>query len=235
MGVIMAYRIIKTMIHGLDEAIGGGFTRPGLVYIVGHPGTGKTTLAVHYAYNRAIYHEEKTKYFLLTEPRSLFLDRIRLLKFERLEEFIEKYLSLETALPLASYDEVLKTTERILEDISSGDYQNLVIDSLSSLVRSLSPSDVASVLNMLFNAIAERDLTTIIIGEIPLFTEIQLPGVEEFMADVVIRLDYVDRGGEGLVIRLTPIKMRLGAIDRKYYEAAIDVDGFKVLGALTVK
>ncbi len=231
----MVYRIIETLIQGLDEAIGGGFTRPGLIYIVGHPGTGKTTLAVHYAYNRAIHFGEKTKYFLLTEPLSLFIDRIRLLKFERLDEFLEKYLSIEGALPLGGYEDIIKAAEHVLEDIASGGYQNLVIDSLSSLIRGLNPGEVAGVLNMLFNAISERDLTTIIIGEIPMFTEIQLPGVEEFMADVVIRLDYVDKRGEGLVIRLTPIKMRLGAIDRKYYEAAIDVDGFKIIGPLIQK
>jgi len=228
----MPYRIIQTGIPGLDKAIGGGFTRPGLVYIVGHPGTGKTIMCIHYAYNRAIKHGEKTKYLTLSEPKDLLIQRIKLLKFDKLDEFLNEYLSLEEAMPLAEYRVIISVIEHILEDISKGEYANLIIDSLSSLVRGLSPQEVANILQMIFKEITGKDITTIIVGEIPLFAEIKLPGVEEFMADVVIRLDYIDIHGERLAVRMTPIKMRIGAIDRKYYEVAVDERGFNVVGEL---
>ncbi len=232
----MEYKRIQTYIKGLDEAIGGGFTRPGLIYVVGHPGTGKTTLSIQFAYNRAMYDKEKTKYFLLTEPKKLFLDRLKMFKFEHMDEFIGKYLDVEEALPLSEYDIVIKAAERVIEDIASGEYKNLIVDSISSLMRGLKPQEVTSILSMLFKEVVLRDMTTIIIGEIPLFSEIQLPSVEEFIADVVIRLDYVDKHGEGLVVRLTPIKSRIGPIDRKYYEVQISPEeGFIIVGSLSIR
>ncbi len=228
----MPYRIIPTDIPGLDKAIGGGFTRPGLVYIVGHPGTGKTMLCVHYAYNRAIKYGEKTKYLTLSEPKELLVQRIKLLKFERLDEFLDKYLSIDEAMPLAEYRVIINVIERVLEDISKGEYANLVIDSLSSLVRGLAPNEVANILQMIFKEITNRDITTLMVGEIPLFATVQLPGVEEFIADIVIRLDYIDIHGERLAVRMTPIKMRIGALDRKYYEVAVDEKGFSVVGTI---
>ncbi len=229
----MEYRIVKTHIEGLDEIIGGGFTRPGLVYIVGHPGTGKTMLALNYAYNRAIHYGEKTKYLTLSEPKDLLISRLRRLKFERIDEFIEKYLSIDEALPLSEYSVVVSVVTNVLEDLASGEFSNLVIDSISSLIRGLEPREIQSTLAMLFKEVVGKDMTTIIIGEIPLFGEIKLSGIEEFIADIVIRLDYVDRDGERLAVRLTPIKMRIGAIDRKYTELAIDDYGVHIIGKLS--
>jgi circadian clock protein KaiC len=61
-----------TGIVGLDEILAGGFTRGSLFLIEGMPGTGKTTIALHFLMDGARANE-RCLYVTLSETRDEML------------------------------------------------------------------------------------------------------------------------------------------------------------------
>ncbi len=236
------YDVVPTYIEALDNILGGGFIRPGLVYIIGNPGTGKTLLAFQYLYNRASRENERGLYLQFSEPRSLMLARLSRFRcfseFDNIVGLSEKELDegkkiiVYEASPLYEKDMVSDLINYVIDSVEEGLYKNVVIDSITAITLHIDPREARSLLTMLFRRVAEYDVTVVLIGEKPLFAKTVSPVVEEFVSDIVLYLDYIRVIGYGsrLAIRLTPIKMRVAPHERRFFEISISMDkGFIIM------
>ncbi len=221
--------IVRTYIKGLDEALGGGFPRPGIVFIVGHPGTGKTILSAQYLANRALRDEEKGFYILISQPlKTLELELLNL-KIGFDEAVNKGLIEILEFLPLIESESVKTLIEDVILRIEQGNYTNIVIDSVTALVSFFSPSEVRALLSYILKYMVEKSMTCILIGELPLIGQAYAPAVEEFLADMLIKMEFKEKENR-LVIRFTPIKSRNTLITRRYYEAVIASEGFMLIG-----
>jgi len=78
---------VASGIDGLDELVGGGFPRGGLIVLAGNPGTGKTIFSAQFLYRGAVDQGERGVYVGFAEDKEQFYRNMRALglDFERLE------------------------------------------------------------------------------------------------------------------------------------------------------
>ena len=129
---------ISTGIRELDIMFNGGFIKGSLVLLCGPPGSGKTTMALQFAFSAE--ENEKVLYITLTEPKEklttyakgyTFYDddkiasgQIVFVDFDSIKELIEK-----SAIGF-TYDAFLSLIKSFIE---KGNVKRLIIDSTSSL------------------------------------------------------------------------------------------------------
>jgi len=223
--------LVKTYVHGLDDAIGGGLPRPGLTLIVGYPGAGKTTLSAQILVNRALRDGERGAYFSAVEPIKLLNSQLSLFEFGFKDAVEKGLIDIKEAIAVSG-KEVIEVISEQLGDLASQNYRNVVVDSISALMTFTSAEHARALLSILSRYASEHDIMLIIIGELPLFfSSRSILGFEEFVADVVIKLDFVERGYR-LVNRMSIIKNRFTEHSRAMYEVAITKRGFEVIGLM---
>ncbi|RLE51983.1 MAG: hypothetical protein DRJ26_05185 [Candidatus Methanomethylicota archaeon] len=223
--------IIKSYVHGLDDALGGGLPRPGVTLIVGHPGTGKTTLSAQILSNRALRDNERGVYFSIVEPARLLVSQLSLFDFGFKDAIDKKLIDIKESIAMSGKEIVEIIIEQI-GDLASQNYRNVVVDSISALLTLASPEHARTLLSLFSKYTSEHDVMLIIIGEMPLFSHSKSTlGFEEFIADVVVKLDFVEKGHR-LVSRMSVIKNRFAEHSKAMYEVAITKRGFEVIGLM---
>ena len=229
---------IPTGVKGFDEIIEGGLPRPGITYIIGHPGTGKTTLALQILYNRAL-QGEKGMYVSLTEKKESVIMRYKNFPaFQKLEEFIkEKKLMLFEAIPTygLSKDMVISLIDDAFNIAQENGVKNVIFDTVTSLTMYLKRDEVRTILSYINDKIYSQKIMGIMIAELPLYSEVVNPPNEEFMCDVLIVMDYVwiYAGAPKLDVRLIPVKSRVSRVDRRSYIAVISPEtGIEIIGTI---
>ncbi|RLE94377.1 MAG: hypothetical protein DRN04_03710 [Thermoprotei archaeon] len=224
----MHVELIKTYIPGLDEVLGGGLPRPGVVYLVGHTGTGKTTLCAQILYERAKKHSEKGLYICTSEHPSLLISRLKSMgiDFEKLVE--NNLIEVAYGTPISEENIVATLLEEVLAKVETGEFSNIALDSITSLVNFIPVVKVRGILGSLYKHIIDKKLLGILVGEISLTGKSPTVGVEEFMCDTIIKLEQYERA-EGYTLRLTVLKNRVAGHSRAYYEISITDKGFEVL------
>lgn len=130
----------KTGVPGLDEVLCGGFIAQQLYLVDGHPGAGKTTLALQYL-REGIRNGEKCTYVTLSETKRELeagahshgwdLDGIDIIELIPSEAELRGDEQL-TMLPAAEV-ELGETTRKVLEAVERSGPSRLVFDSLSEL------------------------------------------------------------------------------------------------------
>jgi len=224
----MHVELVKTYIPGFDEILGGGLPRPGVVYLVGHAGTGKTTLCAQILYKRAKNHGEKGLYICTSEHPSLLISRLKSVGIEFDNLVKNNLIEVAYAIPVSEGDTVSTLLEEVLSKVETGDISNVVLDSITSLINFLPVTKVRSILGLLYKHIVDKRLLGILVGEISLTGNSLTAGVEEFMCDTIIKLEQYERT-EGYTLRLVVLKNRVAGHSRAYYEISITDKGFEVL------
>jgi circadian clock protein KaiC len=228
---------VKTGIPDLEEKIlnGHGLPRPGTLYILGHPGVGKTTIAIRYVTYRASLGENSI-YLSLLEDKESLVKRFKNFNFGNdFEKYVDEgKIIFAESKPIYGFtaQTIRNLFLKVADMIKSKDIKNLVIDSVTALTLYLEQKDVRTLITQIYDITTKYDLTTIMIGELPLFSTVTLTATEEFIADIVILIDYiwVIVGAPRLAIRLVPIKSRLTDISRKPYEIGIDSEyGIRII------
>ncbi|MEM2025464.1 MAG: ATPase domain-containing protein [Desulfurococcaceae archaeon] len=223
--------LINTRVPGLDAALGGGVPRPGMTLITGYPGTGKTTLSAQILANRAVQDGEKGAYFSAVEPSKLLMAQLSLFDFAFTKAVDEGLISIKEAVTTTD-DESVEIIGEQLESLSSQECRNIVFDSISALLTFTSAKHARALLSLLSRYSSEHEVALIVIGELPLFSTSNMSlGFEEFVSDVVIKLDFVERGHR-LTSRMSVIKNRFAENSRAIYEVAVTRRGFEVLGPI---
>ncbi len=229
---------VPTGIKGFDDIVEGGLPRPGITYIIGHPGVGKTTLALQILYNRAL-QGEKGMYVSLTEKKESVITRYKdFPAFNRLEEFLQKkQLMFFEAIPTYGLgkDMVISLIDDAFNIAQENSVKNIIFDTVTSLTMYLRRDEVRTILSYINDKIYSSKTMGIMIAELPLYSEIINPPNEEFLCDVLIVMDYVwiYAGAPKLDVRLIPVKSRVGRVDRRSYIAVISPEtGVEIIGTI---
>lgn len=220
----------KAGIDGLDKMLRGGFFHGDAILVAGSPGTGKTTLGLHFT-AAGVDAGEPTVYVTFEYlPQQIYRDAAA--KGWDLKGW---EAAGKVRLICTTPDMVLATTGAeagILEDaIRSIGAKRLVIDSMTHFeFLGLQSHDMRTQLSGLMNRLRLLGVTTLLTHEI---AEIVGPAVRisewglEFLVDTVILLRYVELEGE-MVKACNVLKFRGGDHDRRYRRVELGPAGMSI-------
>jgi KaiC/GvpD/RAD55 family RecA-like ATPase len=213
-------RLVKTGIPGFDELLGGGIPEGNIVLISGECGSGKTLFALQFLHSGAVEYGERGVYIALDEKPDLVRKRARPFgwDFRDLElddkiAILDAYATL-AKLPTAEKIKVLGPLEitsfitGILETLEKVSAKRVVIDSITAFAYQFGdPKKIRDVICRIFALLRELKCTAIITSEIDLGEgKLSRWGVEEFLADGVIRLFSYTGKSESRAFRIVKMK-----------------------------
>jgi len=214
---------IPTGIPGLDELIENGLPKKRSFLVSGATGSGKTIFSIQFLYQGAYLYGEPGIYVTLDERPELI--REDMLKFgwnlKRMEDERKIVLfdatvtrfgmdSGETAAYSENsfdYKKLLLEIIRIAKEINA---KRIVIDSIATMGIYFNESERMreAILEMIF-VFSKLGLTALLVSEIESTTnKYSKYGVEEYVADGVFVLKYLDTGIQGINRTLLIRKMR---------------------------
>lgn len=210
-----------TGVPGLDEILGGGLPRRGIVVIMGAPGTGKTLLVQQLAFAAARAGRKALYFSSLAEPHERLVEHLRPFSFfdERILGKDIQFLSLGSAAEQgadAAAAAVMQTTRRANAGL-------VVIDGLRRLTIAL--SDTAQGRGFLYRLGAQIGLLG---GLLIVVMEARPPAEELFpdlaVTDVLLGL-FFERSGAGHRRYLEVYKRRGAAHVPGLHAVTIGADG----------
>jgi|GEM_PF-464108 len=199
---------VRTCIHGLDEILGGGFTKRSVNLISGKAGTGKTIFALDYIFNGARLGE-KGLFITFEETIDNLFNNVGQNRAKEMKKHMDKIFVTDIAtLRLKSNDEKEVVSPSLIKDsikriVPHYGITRVAIDPISSLSLMLLPHDFRNFFFSLANLLKELDVTSVITTEITDKSEFSRYGIEEFISDSIIKLSR-----EGCERYLTVEKMR---------------------------
>ncbi len=229
----MSIERVPTGINGLDPFIEGGFQRGSLILLAGNPGTGKTVFSSQFLYYGAKKYNEKGVYVSFAEGRRSLLDYIR--RFGMNLEELEKNGKCKILDLVTVKEEGISTVlEVIMEEVMTLNAKRLVIDSFSTIAQAFKEQIEARVLlhTILGRIVKATGCTTILTVEIPYGEEKVGLGIEEFVADGIIKLSR-RREGEGIIRELEILKLRGTRIPDPVHLFTLE-EGFNILPVFNI-
>ncbi len=216
---------ISTGVPNLDSLIEGGIPRGFTVMVAGNSGTGKTILCSQFLYSGLTSQpDEHGVYISLSESKSQFYATSKKMgmdfeKFENQGSFI--YLDFISL----SNDGIQDAFEEILTAIRSVSAKRIVLDSFSALAVSFKDRIESRItIQVLLGKIMRAEgITSIIISEIPHGSNDLGSGIEESVADAVIKLEHGPDNASPIFLKV--LKMRGTAINRDKHVCSITSKG----------
>jgi circadian clock protein KaiC len=231
----MLHERVTTGIPGLDEVVCGGFI-PGRAYLVrGGPGTGKTTLGLHFLTAGAV-KGKKTLFITLGEPEAQIRKNAQILGFDlQGVSFLDLSPTSDFFSEVQTYDifspaevEREPTTQRIIERVEELKPQRVFLDAITQF-RYLSTDAFGfrkQVLSFL-RFLSERNATVLFTSE----GSQENPDDDlQFMSDGVIHLVYSPQGRTLGVTKLRGSNFREG-----YHALRLSQIGMEVFPRLLPK
>lgn len=224
-----------TGIEGLDQLIQGGLPQGSVNLVAGPAGSGKTLIALQFAYSGAAVYREPVIYLALEETRSSVtrvMDGFGM-DLERLEESGRFVLVDLGAIRAGSSRDGLAVGLQELEDflrscIASTGARRVVIDSISAVgLRYRSVSELREEMFAFTRFLRETGVTSLLITESPEGGRMTRFGVEQFLADSFLHLTLEEVKGE-LRRTLTVRKMRFTRHDTGKHPVHVTRDGIVV-------
>lgn len=237
---------VETGIGGLDNLINGGLPKHSTTLVSGPPGSGKSILCFQFLYE-GIQHGEKGLFLTLDKKTDGLLIQAKELGIDfqpAIEQNQAKFLFLNINKKLVY--------ETMTNEILSGDYDRIVLDSLTPLsempiyiknidnnkgdISIINPEEFPSDSNLpvrrlhlryILNALETANTTSIVTSELPVGSSLlSRDGISEFLADGVILLSLdptMDRR------KLSVMKMRNTKHSLKPRDIEIEHGGIKFI------
>jgi len=185
---------ISSGIINLDELLDGGFVYPSTIYLVGEPGSGKTTFAMQFLFEGATKGEKGLYFSVVGESAVMILSHMSQFKFFDTTLFGEKieFIDLSNTLAMEGLDKAIEAVKKSVETIEP---YRVVIDSITPLLlKTKSQDEHRSLLYDLFLDMKAWGATTLVVGEVGA----KKINVEEYMADAVLKLGFFQKGIESI-------------------------------------
>ena len=203
---------IESGIPGLDKLIQGGFVKDSINLIAGNTGTGKTIFSCQFLLEGARKGEPGI-YLTLEESKESILEDLSMFDWgEEFKKYADKHIIVVDSQLPTDFDQLSETVESL---ISKHGAKRLVLDSLSiaSMGWKISSMDTGKARREAFEfmlILRKQGVTSLLITEIPEDVEKKLGrfGFEEFLADSVIVLHYLEYAAGGTPRSLLIRKMR---------------------------
>lgn len=234
---------IPSGVDGLDQLIEGGLPKSRTFLVSGATGAGKTIFSMQFLYNGATKYNEPGIYVTLDERPELI--RQDMSKFgwtiKQLED--EKKLVILDAsisrIGLSSsedyafnelefdYKKLLLNIVRVAKEIGA---KRVVIDSIATLGMYFKTEEEvrSAVLEMVY-ILSKIGVTSVLVSELDVDTKKHSKyGVEEFVADGVFILKYLDTGVQGINRTLLIRKMRATKHSAEIHPVEISLKGMIV-------
>ncbi len=200
--LVHGIRQTPTGIPGLDEILGGGLPAERLTLVSGPAGAGKSTFALQFLYHGALNEDEPGIYVTFDEkPENVRNDMLsygwdlRGLEKQGLFAMVDGFSSRAGVASKEPYtteldvDELLTVLVELIDEIGA---ERVVIDSITAVALSLQDEvAVRKEILKLGAVLSTLTCTTIMTSEMTRKEEVSRFGVEEFMAQGVIVLDYI--------------------------------------------
>ena len=192
---------IETGIKGFDQLIEGGIPEKSLILLSGVTGTGKSIFGMNYLVH-GIKKGENGVYVSLQESIEETISEMNL--FWPIKGMIKEEKLSIVQPELYNFDALLTTIEDSIDKVKA---TRLVIDSISIIAMYFEdPFRIRKSLLTLANLLKNLGCTTIAISQVT--KGVSLYGVEEFVADGVIKMYYM-RTNSSFTRALTVRKMRI--------------------------
>jgi KaiC/GvpD/RAD55 family RecA-like ATPase len=200
---------VRTGIDGLDGIIDGGLPEKSITLVSGPPGSGKSIFCFQFLYE-GVKKGEKCLFLTLDKKVNGLLIQAKKLGFDfqpAMEKKLAKFLFLNVNKKLVY--------ESMINEILSGEYDRVVLDSLTPLSEmpiyikdTVSNSDVSIInseeipintnlpvrrlhLRFIMDALETAETTSIVTSELPVGSSLlSRDGISEFLADGVITLNF---------------------------------------------
>lgn len=220
---------LPTGIAGFDDMVEGGIPVGSIVLLAGNAGSGKTLFVSHLINSTA--RLGRSLYCGFFEKKDHFIENAAKFGFDfkKLEQ--EGRLAISEFFPLLESGITLLVSA-IERDINKFQPSLLIIDSISTLTGDLKGrQEVRILLKMIDSITKASNITVILVSELPLNLYGVGFGVEEFMADSIIMLRYVEI--DARIRRCMAImKMRETKHDMNIREYVIGPKGIEVQGRM---
>lgn len=214
---------VSSGIFGLDRLIGGGFVKNSVNIITGSTGTCKTTFGLQYIWYGLKNKENGIYLSLEQEPDEIFSD-IEYFGWD-FKPYIKKKKCIIEHLSTWELEELPSIIRDRINTIKA---KRFVLDPLSLIYSGLEPAQMRSEISEFFNQLKHSGVTSLLICEIPENSKaLSTFGVEEFIADSVIVLHYLEFGS-AVPRSLTIRKMRRTDHGTNVYPLKITKRGLEV-------
>ncbi len=212
-------------IPGLDKLLGGGFLEDSVVLVTGETGTGKTIFCSQFLHH-GLKKGETGIFITLEEAPEDIKEDVRTFGWE-FEKYEKKGL-----FRLIYHDpaQVNNLGSLIIDEIKGMKAKRLVIDSTSVIGLNINdPSQVRKMLYNIINVIKRNNCTALLISEIPEGMKgLSKFGVEEFVVDGIVVLNYLEYAAGGLDRSLIIRKLRRTNHGKDIYPVEITNKGMVV-------
>jgi len=227
-----------TYIPGMDELIENGFPKASINLLSGPPGSAKSLFGIHYIYNGARYANEPGLYLSLEEGRSSIIKAASSygMDLESMEKAEKLYIVDLGKLRMesSSMEELewslvsFETLQDFLKNhLNFSHAKRLVLDSITAAgIYYSSGEQMRRELFRFSRFLRESGVTSVLISE-TIDSKESRYGIEEFIADSFIRLDYESTAGE-YRRTLTVRKMRFTKHDPLKHPFLIMENGIEV-------
>lgn len=232
---VVASNRVPTGIRGLDPLIQGGLPRGGVHLVAGPAGSGKSLLALEFAYHGARTFDEPSAFLALEEERES-VERVAALFGMELKELEDagKFILVDLgAIRAGSSRDGVAVGLRELEDfirscIASTNVRRVVVDSISAVgLRYRSLPELREEMFSFTRFLRESKVTSLLVTESPEGGRLTRFGVEQFLADSFLHLALDEVKGE-LRRTLTVRKMRFTRHDTGRHPVHITTEGIVV-------
>jgi KaiC/GvpD/RAD55 family RecA-like ATPase len=200
---------LESGIHGLDPLMEGGFVKGSTNLVAGMTGTCKTIFSTQFLWH-GLKQGEPGVYVSLEQDTKDILGEAMAFGFD-FEPYIKKKKAIFTDEMPGSYNKLEKS---IFDKIVKVEAKRFVLDSLSVVGMGAEDPEQASKLRRdlfkFFKALKTMGVTSILITEIPedMPKKLSRFGFEEFVADGVVILNYLEYAAGGIPRSLIIRKMR---------------------------
>ncbi len=215
---------VSSGIPGLDELIEGGFVKNSINLVSGATGTGKSIFGLQYIWHGLQNGENGVYISLEQEPENIF-DDVRGFGW-RFDQYIEEKKCIIEYLPSWKLEELPVVVTEKINEIKA---KRFVLDTLTLVASRLDKIAIRAEISEFLSQLKKSDVTSLLLSEIPEGTKtLSRFGIEEFLADSIVILHYLEFAAGGVPRSLTIRKMRRTNHGTDIYPLSITKNGLVI-------